>query len=282
METVRQRQQRRQSDAAAHRQRYTNNPQLHKFTLKFSEDTDVGNYFASHRIDVTNSTICNHCNALKLPTESPGMCCSNGKVVLMEPTIPPLLQHLFTSQDDIAKDFHDKIRFYNSAFTFASVGVRFDRELANAKNGIYTFRVQGSFYHRIGLLLPEAGSNPHYLQMYIYDTQHELHHRTNTIPNSNLNPAIVEDIKAILDEVNPYSINFRYISNFPEEDIKNLSMLIHTNIPGLDQRTHNVPTAPQVAAIWINNNVPPGAIQKRDILLRTRMNQLIHISEFSG
>ncbi|CAG8749763.1 4352_t:CDS:2, partial [Acaulospora morrowiae] len=249
-------QERREADAARKRRNRAMET-LHKFALKFSEDTD-------------------------LPTESPEMCCSNGKVVLMEPTIPPLLYHLFTSQDDIAKNFHDKIRFYNSAFTFASVGIRFDRELTNAKNGIYTFCVQGSFYHRIGSLLPEARSNPHYLQMYIYDTQHELHHRTNAIPNSNLNPAIVEDIKAILDEVNPYSINFRYISNFPEEDIKNLSMLIHTNIPGLDQRTHNVPTAPQVAAIWINDDVPPGAIQKRDILLRTRINQLIHISKFSG
>ncbi|CAG8715022.1 10286_t:CDS:2, partial [Acaulospora morrowiae] len=147
METVRQRQQKHQSDAAAHRQWYINNSQLHKFILKFSEATD-------------------------LPIESPGMYCSNGK-------------------------------------------------------------------------------------MYIYDTQHELHHRTNAISNSNLNPAILEDIKAILDEVNFYSINFRYISNFPEEDIKNLSMLIHTNIPELDQRTHNVPTAPQVAEIWINNDVPP-------------------------
>ncbi|CAG8732180.1 16307_t:CDS:2, partial [Acaulospora morrowiae] len=189
METVRQRQQRHQSDAAAHRQQYTNNPQLHKFALKFSEDMD-------------------------LPTESSRICCSNGKVVLMEPTISPLLHHLFTSQNDIAKDFHNKIHFYNSAFTFAFVGVRFNHELTNAKNSIYTFRVQGSFYHQI-------------------------------------------DIKAILDEVNSYSINLQYISNFPEEDIKNLSMLIHTNIPGLNQRTHNVPTAPQVAAIWINDDVPP-------------------------
>src|SRR6185369_13058800 len=87
---------------------------------------------------------CNHCNALKLPTESPGMCCSNGKVVLAELDAPMLLQYLFSSPDDIAKDFHNKICLYNSAFTFTSVGARFDHELANAKAGVYTFRVQGS------------------------------------------------------------------------------------------------------------------------------------------
>ncbi|CAG8544128.1 3740_t:CDS:2 [Acaulospora morrowiae] len=40
--------------------------------------------------------------------------------------------------------------------------------------------------------------------------------------------------------------------------------------------------APQIVTIWINDDMRPGAIQKCDILLYTRMNQLIHISEFSG
>jgi hypothetical protein len=202
--------------------------------------------------------------------------------VLAELDAPMLLQYLFSSPDDIAKDFRDKIRLYNSAFTFASVGARFDHELANAKAGVYTFRVQGSIYHRIGSLLPEPGSEPHYLQMYIWDTQRELHHRINTIPNSNLSQVIVEDLKAMLNEVNPYVTNFRYISDLPTENIRNLSMLIHTNIPELDQRTYNAPTASQVAAIWIDGNAPPNTIQERDIVLHTQMNNLLRISEFSG
>ncbi|CAG8751599.1 9696_t:CDS:2, partial [Acaulospora morrowiae] len=251
---------------------------LYNFARNFSEDTNTN----KHQIDFNNNTICSHCNALKLPTESPGMCCSNGKVLLAEPNVPLILQHFFSGQNNITKDFLNKIRLYNSAFTFASVGVMFDRDLANARAGIYTFRVQGSFHHRIGSLLPEHSSEPHYLQMYIYDTQHELQHRINAIPNSNLNLDIVQALKIMFDEVNPYVINFRYISDLPAKDIENLSILIHADISGLDQRTHNAPTAPQVAAIWIDSDVSSNVIQKRDIILHTQMNQLIRISEFSG
>jgi hypothetical protein len=52
-------------------------------------------------------------------------------------------------------------------------------------------------------------------------------------------------------------------------------MLIHANIPGLDQRTHNAPTASQVAAIWIDGDVPSDVIQKRDIILHTQKCQLV-------
>ncbi|CAG8510599.1 10175_t:CDS:2 [Ambispora leptoticha] len=99
---------------------------------------------------------------------------------------------------------------------------RFDRELANSSYVVYTFRVQGSFYHQIVSLLPEYGS------------------------------------------------------------VTTIYKFIYANIPGLDQRTHNAPTNSQVAAIWVNGNVPSGTIQKRDIILHTRMDHLIRISEFNG
>jgi len=278
-ETDEQHQKRHQQDAKAHHQQRINNPQLHNFAQDFSENANVS---ILHQINVTSSNTCSHCNAFKFPTESLGMCCSNGKVILAEPNVPLLLQNLFSGQDNIAKHFRDNIRLYNSAFTFTSVGVRFDHELANANTGVYTFRVQGSFYHRIGQLLPEPGSQPHYLQMYVWDTQHELHHRANVVPNSNLNSTILQSLKDMLDETNPYVTNFRYISNLPAENIGNLSMVIRADIPGLDQRTHNAPTASQVAAIWINDDIPQNVVQKRDIVLYTQMDQLIHISELNG
>jgi hypothetical protein len=186
METDEQRQLRHQQDADAHHQHRTNNNlQLHKFHTKnknlrlhnfardFSEDMNAE---ILHQINVSSDAVCTHCNAFKLPAENSGMCCSNGKVMSAELNVPSLLQSLLTSQDNISKRFHDNIRLYNSAFTFTSVGARFDHELANAKTGVYTFRVQGSFYHRIGSLLPNPDSQPQYLQMYIWDTQRELYH----------------------------------------------------------------------------------------------------------
>ena len=94
------------------------------------------------------------------------MCCSNGKVVLAELDTPMLLQHIFCDQDNLAKNFWEKIRIYNSILAFDLVGVRVDCELANEKAGVYIFHIQDSFYHWIGSLLPETDSEPHYLQMY--------------------------------------------------------------------------------------------------------------------
>ncbi|CAG8757828.1 17985_t:CDS:2, partial [Cetraspora pellucida] len=98
---------------------------------------------------------------------------------------------------------------------------------------------------RIGALRPENGVKPCYLQIYIYDTQHELQHRINAIPNSNLDSTIIQNLTTMFDEINLYVINFRYISKLPAKNFRCLSMLIHADILGLDQRTYNNPTASQ-------------------------------------
>ncbi|CAG8831672.1 17318_t:CDS:1, partial [Cetraspora pellucida] len=132
---------RNHQDAEAYCQQCINNPQLYNFACGFSENANI-NYPILHQIDVTNSITYNHCNALKLPIESPGICCSNGKIILAEPSIPMFLQHLLSSQDNVAKDFHNKIQLYNFAFTFTFIGARYDHGLVNAQSGVYTFHVQ--------------------------------------------------------------------------------------------------------------------------------------------
>ncbi|CAG8491731.1 18842_t:CDS:2 [Racocetra fulgida] len=60
---------------------------------------------------------------------------------------------------------------------------------------------------------------------------------------------IAKDLKTMLNGVNPYVQNFWHISNISVQNIKNLSVLIRADIPGLDLRTYNLPTASQIAAI---------------------------------
>ncbi|CAG8754018.1 20326_t:CDS:2, partial [Gigaspora rosea] len=86
----------------------------------------------------------------------------------------------------------------------------------------------------------------------------------------------------MLDEVNPYVINLQYILRLPTENIANLAMLIHADIPGLDLRTFNAPITSQVVAIWVNNEIPTNVIQNRDIVLHKKMEKLIHIFEISA
>ncbi|CAG8727567.1 15757_t:CDS:2, partial [Cetraspora pellucida] len=172
-------------------------------------------------------------------------------VVLTELDAPIFLKHLFSSHDNKSKDFRYNIYLYNSAFAFTSTGVKINHELANGKNSVYTYRVQGSFHHRIGALRPENDST------------------------------IIQNLTTMFDKINPYVINFRYISKLPAKNFRCLFMLIRADIPGLDQRTYNNLTASQVAAIWVNSEMPSDIVQKHDIVLHTNMGQYVHISELN-
>ena len=79
------------------------------------------------------------------------LCSENGKVVLCSvASCPELLMHLLTASDKRGKSFREKIRAYNCALTFASLGANIDKGLANAKQGVYTFRIHGVVNHSIG------------------------------------------------------------------------------------------------------------------------------------
>ena len=84
------------------------------------------------------------------------LCCGQGKVVFPTLATPPeVLRNLLTTADK--QGFRDHIRAYNSALAFASLGVNLDKELANARRGIYTFRIHGVAQHYIGQLTPREG-----------------------------------------------------------------------------------------------------------------------------
>ena len=69
------------------------------------------------------------------------------------------------------------IRTYNSVLRFASIGANVDESLIECTGGIYTYRIHGSMYHRLGLLLPEPGQQPDFSQLYFYDTGHEVNNQ---------------------------------------------------------------------------------------------------------
>ncbi|GJS87840.1 hypothetical protein Tco_0770476 [Tanacetum coccineum] len=53
----------------------------------------------------------------------------------------------------------NKIRVYNGMFCFTSFGAMIDHSI-NVGSGLYTFRINGQNYHRIGSLLPKEGTQP--------------------------------------------------------------------------------------------------------------------------
>ncbi|CAG8572355.1 19589_t:CDS:2 [Gigaspora rosea] len=118
---------------------------------------------------------CEHCQAIRWPTESPTNCCRGGKVVLAPlGSAPVSILRLLTENSLITgKPYLKQIRLFNSVFAFTSMGASIDPHLADGTNGIYTYRVQGAIYHRIGPLLPAENCIPKFPQIYIYDSNFE-------------------------------------------------------------------------------------------------------------
>ncbi|CAG8786451.1 11589_t:CDS:2, partial [Acaulospora morrowiae] len=111
-------------------------------------------------------------------------CCVQGKVLLpalLDP--PPILHALLTGIDTKARDFCRKIRSYNSALAFTSMGAKINDRVTGT-GGVYTFQIHEEMYHNIGSLLPaQATASPRFAQLYIYDTEHEVLNRITMMPS---------------------------------------------------------------------------------------------------
>jgi hypothetical protein len=193
---------------------------------------------------------CNYCGAMRFQYETPGFCCRKGKVQIHIPEVPAELRRLFTSQvDEDAKYFRKRIRYLNSRFAFASLGVTLDRRYNSpVGTGIYIFRVHCGLYHRLDHLVL-GGHDARHLQLYFYDTEDEaLSHRVKRSLDLDIN--LIRNILAILQD-NLYVHTLRRNGAFPNLD--DYQIELNTNITP-DQRRYNVPTASQIAAIWMEGN----------------------------
>ena len=70
--------------------------------------------------------------------------------------------------DDYGAGFAEHIHQYNNAFAFTSLGVKVDQSVLNSL-GPYAFKIMGELSHLSGSLLPVAGTDPVFAQIYVYD-----------------------------------------------------------------------------------------------------------------
>lgn len=109
---------------------------------------------------------CSSCNAILwyeernkkskvTPKPEFSLCCRSGKVELpMLKDCPLFLKHLLDyNGGPRASRFREKIRLYNSIFSFTSMGGNVDKTI-NDGRGPYVFRINGQNHHKIGSLLP--------------------------------------------------------------------------------------------------------------------------------
>ncbi|KAF1894304.1 hypothetical protein Lal_00004228 [Lupinus albus] len=189
-------------------------------------------------------TSCTWCNARLFHHETETICCLRGK------------------SSDEGRHFRQHIRGYNHIFAFTSLGVHLDNSLAVTGRGIYTFCVQGSIYHNIGGLHPNEGDRPRFMQLYIYDTGHELQNKM--LENPQLHENVVSKLQHILHLHNPFVHIFRQLAL--RTYIHQCSLIIkerHANQP-----QYNLPTTSEVAAIIVVGDVET-LINGRDIKVTT-------------
>ncbi|KAG6720710.1 hypothetical protein I3842_03G074600 [Carya illinoinensis] len=177
---------------------------------------------------------CRHCKAKRFYHETNRFCCADGTISLATNAVPDQLYDLFTSNTDESAHFKTYVRTYNNKFAFTSFGVKFDEDLCRRNRGIYTFRTQGQIYHYINDLIPLNG-RPSYLQLYFYDTEHELENRISD--SDRMNPSIIAQLIDIL-HINPYSLFFRSLGDL--SNLENQVIHIRSDV-GLDQ------------PIWVEN-----------------------------
>ncbi|PWZ32856.1 hypothetical protein Zm00014a_000747 [Zea mays] len=155
-------------------------------------------------------------------------CCKGGKVYLppYEERPEPLKSLARFDSDARTKKFIANIRQYNCLFAFTSMGANIDNAV-NDGSGPPLFKICGQVHHRIGSLLPQEGSTPQFLQLYIYDTVNEVENRLRCLNPTkesiqNIDPLIVQELIKMLDEHNPFAKKFRMardrLSDYEDED----------------------------------------------------------------
>ena len=151
---------------------------------------------------------CQFCNALRFKNEA-NFCCHKKVNLPPQNNTHPELLHLLTTNNS----FRNNIRKYNQAFAFTSLGGKVDHNMASNRNGVYTFRVCGDLYHRIGSLLPEVDGQEKFCQIYFLDYQTQNARRQGVF-NGSLDDDILNTLNRVLRESNnPYVQQFQNAKN---------------------------------------------------------------------
>jgi len=209
------------------------------------------------------------------------MCCLQEQIQL--PPLQPLtgiLYNYLTGDDYSSRQFHNNIRQYNAAFAMTSVGVKIDNSVTR-QSGPYCFKIQEELHYLTGALLPHGDQTPMYAQIYILDIAEQLNVRRAN--NNNLDPVVIDNLQTMLLDNHPYIGHYRHayelIREKPVKEQEEITIRLHVNLQQ-NQRTHNLPTAEEIAVIIPEDRVHH-ALDNRNVVLRARGGRLEWISQNS-
>ena len=247
--------------------------------IPFNETLITGNDISQdkrHRLPKRHAK-CDFCKALMWDDErlsnstknKPkfGVCCLQGQVELPPlRTMPQELYSLLTQNTSECKEFRTTIRLYNSILAFTSISANVDQDLMTARNGIYTYRINGSIHHKISSYMPNPEHRPQFSQIYIYDSQMQSSIRAGMFPKI-IRSEILNTIQRLLELHNPYvRIYMQAGETLRKDPSREFNIVLKSSVT--NDRTKNLPTSNEIAVLMvdddqINNN-------KRDIVIKKR------------
>lgn len=263
---------------------------LHRAAFDYNNTID----YSSHGSVIigTMSHVCQHCKAFKFKSETPGLCCANGKVKLPALNCPPEpLRSLVSGSSPQSKHFLTNIQKYNSCFQMTSFGatniirdnfmptfkvissqdlmnIKFDSSDIHTNSDpslkylMNTIQIQGQIYHKVGSLLPYPDTNYQFLQIYfIGNTNNEVDQRC-AIIGSSIRREIVVQLQDLFHDENELVRLFQTALDRMPSDA------------GEHARRFNAPTIDDVAIVIVGEE-----FKSRDIVLHRRNQQLQRVSE---
>ncbi|XP_024007229.1 uncharacterized protein LOC112083434 [Eutrema salsugineum] len=221
---------------------------------------------------------CRFCDALiwKGETRNQLQCCQQGRVKLpkVQP-IPPELQKLY----DESPEFGNHIRLLNSLLAFTSTGAKVDHSVTGTP-GPFTYRIHGQNHHNIGSLLPMDGEDPHFLQLYIFDTANEICNRLRAMPPSGQSKPVNEEtlriLISMLDRINRLAKIFRSARDRYEDGNES-----EFNIRLISQKhrgkQYDLPSSDEIGGLIVGDF--SASTIGRDVVLQYKSSELQRISD---
>lgn len=146
------------------------------------------------------------------------------------------------------------------------------------------FKINGQVHHRIGSLLPEEGESLGYAQLYIVDTENEVHNRISIFDrdrdcddDNGVDKKIVEGLIRMFDESNELVRSFRAARDLLQEGQSEPLRLRLLHDRSRTAAQYSAPTGSEIAALVVGdfsekNKSPDVIIQERGGGLRRISN----------
>jgi len=183
-------------------------------------------------------------------------CCNDRDMIVerMRPLCEPL-NTMMTSQDGQSRLFLEHLHRWNTLFAFTSIRFNADDRTGQRGPGVQLFQIHGAIYDQQGPLVPPAGREALYSQIYLYDPIQAAQVRS--AMTTELDDRSIASITRMLQTVFPfvqlYHTARERFAQLSEQE-PNLDIILDPQLSvilesGANMRRENLPTANEVAMI---------------------------------